>query len=178
MKILNFGCGDKVIPGIVNLDKIAWAGDPRVVIQDITTGRLPFEDDHFDAIIAHHSLQMIKYTDFIPALKELMRVLRPGGVIRVSVPDAMKAFRMYEADEADYFPIVDEAEKSIEGKLCAYLTWYSEAKMVFSEDWLWELFTRAGYSEVSRSYYHHSATEELNQYDLRPDESIFIEALK
>jgi SAM-dependent methyltransferase len=46
--------------------------------------RLPFPDDTFDRIIASEVMEHIP--DDVAALEELMRVLRPGGVIAVTIP--------------------------------------------------------------------------------------------
>ena len=48
--------------------------------------RLPFGDGVFDAVIANHSLEHID--DLGGALKEIGRVVRPGGSLYVAVPDA------------------------------------------------------------------------------------------
>ena len=45
---------------------------------------LPFPDDHFDSIIASEVLEHIP--DDMAAMRELMRVLRPGGKLAVTVP--------------------------------------------------------------------------------------------
>ncbi|WP_207934080.1 class I SAM-dependent methyltransferase [Actinomadura sp. KC06] len=45
---------------------------------------LPFPDDHFDAIIASEVLEHIP--DDMRAMRELLRVLKPGGKLAVTVP--------------------------------------------------------------------------------------------
>jgi len=45
---------------------------------------LPFPDDHFDAVIAAEVLEHIP--DDMRAMRELLRVLRPGGKLAVTVP--------------------------------------------------------------------------------------------
>ncbi|MFV2172857.1 class I SAM-dependent methyltransferase [Actinomadura sp. LOL_016] len=45
---------------------------------------LPFPDDHFDAIVASEVLEHIP--DDMRAMRELMRVLRPGGRLAATVP--------------------------------------------------------------------------------------------
>jgi ubiquinone/menaquinone biosynthesis C-methylase UbiE len=51
---------------------------------------LPFEDDRFDAVVA---MGVLEYVDDVPAvLRELERVLRPGGRIVVSIPNSRSAY--------------------------------------------------------------------------------------
>ena len=48
---------------------------------------LPFEDEQFDVIINHRVLEHV--IDDATALTELHRVLRPGGVLNISVPESL-----------------------------------------------------------------------------------------
>jgi hypothetical protein len=47
---------------------------------------LPFRDCGFDAVIANHSLEHVEELDRV--LREIGRVVRPGGCLYVAVPDA------------------------------------------------------------------------------------------
>jgi predicted SAM-dependent methyltransferase len=68
---------------------------------DIRTG-LPLETDSTDCIASIHVLQDLPYFDIAPALGELKRVLKPGGVLRVAVPDLDKALCAYIAGGSAY----------------------------------------------------------------------------
>lgn len=48
---------------------------------------LPFEDNFFDVISAKGLWYMLRSNDWCPALQELYRVLKPGGVIEIPVID-------------------------------------------------------------------------------------------
>lgn len=83
---LNLGCGAEVIrrPGWTNLD--AKAALEGVVAGDVTA--LPFADGSFDRVVASQVLEHLE--DPVAALREWARVLAPGGVLLVAVPDARK----------------------------------------------------------------------------------------
>jgi SAM-dependent methyltransferase/glycosyltransferase involved in cell wall biosynthesis len=56
-----------------------------------TVERLPFEDGRFDGVVC---LSVLEYVDRpLGALRELCRVLRPGGMLVFSVPDRRSALR-------------------------------------------------------------------------------------
>jgi len=83
---INVGCGNQRIPGFVGIDRVATpAAD---VVRDITRG-LPFEDSSIDEIYCDNVLEHIgPGEDFIFVLNELYRVLKPGGLATIIVPDA------------------------------------------------------------------------------------------
>jgi SAM-dependent methyltransferase len=49
---------------------------------------LPWDDDSFDVVASRHALEHI--SNPVAAIKEWMRILKPGGVVYVSVPDRRK----------------------------------------------------------------------------------------
>lgn len=59
---------------------------PDVVVRDLRRP-LPFDDESFDAIYASHVVEHLYRTDAHRLLRECRRILRPGGVLRVVVPD-------------------------------------------------------------------------------------------
>src|SRR5687767_2373200 len=81
---LNWGCGPCATEGWINCD--AKDGPGVDLCCDIRDG-LPLDDDSVDCVAAIHVLQDLPYADVAAALRELRRVLRPGGVLRLGLPD-------------------------------------------------------------------------------------------
>lgn len=74
---LNIGAGSTVIPGYSAIDrKLGSEAYP-----------LPYPDGSVDEIRASHILEHFDFTQAQDALKEWTRVLKPGGRIRIAVPD-------------------------------------------------------------------------------------------
>lgn len=172
---LNFGCGPVTPAGWVNFDRDNHGQPYR---GDISDG-LPFADDTFECVAAHHVLQMLSWPELIPALTELHRVTTPGGWLRVSVPDILSAVYAYEVGDADHFQIADAHEKTIDGKLCLYLSQAGSTRSVFTIGWLEELCLRAGWITPRQVGFcvTTSPTPEIVNLDSRPAESIFLEAV-
>jgi predicted SAM-dependent methyltransferase len=61
---------------------------------DIVTG-LPIPDGSADGIYTSHVLQHLSLEDFRPALNNTYRLLRPGGIFRLVVPDLEIRSRKY-----------------------------------------------------------------------------------
>jgi predicted SAM-dependent methyltransferase len=55
---------------------------------------LPFDDNHADLIYMCHVLEHVKMNDLHSVLFEMYRILKVGGILRVSVPgfDELVAF--------------------------------------------------------------------------------------
>ena len=84
VKTLNLGCGKSVYkaPNVVNLDCIANEGVN--IVWDLSKTPLPFESDSFDLIIANHVIEHIP--NWFECMKELARIVKPGGKIEVWIP--------------------------------------------------------------------------------------------
>lgn len=71
---------------------VNWA--KNVVHHDVRK-RLPWRDGSFEAVYASHLLEHLHLSEGMALLRECHRVLRPGGVIRIVVPDLESAIRDY-----------------------------------------------------------------------------------
>lgn len=81
---LNVGCGNNLKDGWVNID-LQESADLAI---DVNYG-LPFDDDSCELIYSEHFLEHLEYPDeSVPFLRACNRVLRPGGLIHIGVPDS------------------------------------------------------------------------------------------
>ena len=174
---LNWGSGTEPEPGWINSD--IKEGPTIDIAADILDG-LPLADGSIDYIVSIHALPELRYPDLVPALLELRRVLAPGGVLRLALPDLDRAIEAYRAGDRDYFQIPDEDARSLGSKLITQMLWYGYSKSLFTYDFIAELLERAGFSRIERCAYRQTAGpfEEIVALDNRPEESLFVEARK
>lgn len=91
-KYLELGCGPCPKPGFVNVD-YRWR--PGVdVVWDLLKP-LPFADNRFDGIFSEHCLEHLEIDQLDALLREMLRVLRPGGIVRLVVPNLAKYVDAY-----------------------------------------------------------------------------------
>src|SRR5262249_15987965 len=91
-RFLNVGCGRRFHPSWVNID--IQSSDPQVTAHDIRGG-LGFPDASFEVVYHSHVLEHLAPHDGLQLLRECYRVLKPGGTIRVAVPDLEQIARLY-----------------------------------------------------------------------------------
>jgi SAM-dependent methyltransferase len=77
---LNIGAGSTVIDGYTPLD----------IKTGTKASKLPYEDASVDEVYASHVLEHFPYERVPLVLAEWARVLRPGGIMRIGVPDMEK----------------------------------------------------------------------------------------
>lgn len=100
---LHFGCGTRILLGWTNLDGWAAPGVDHVV--DLRE-RLPLADGACRLIFSEHTLEHFEMPEIEKILHEFARVLRPGGVLRLVVPDAERYAQAYVKGDIAWFQAV------------------------------------------------------------------------
>ena len=95
---LHIGCGDGHLPGWINIDV-----HPAPLATNVLWG-LPFADRSVSRVFVSHMLEHL----FVPRdvgffLGELKRVMAPGGVVRIVVPDIEQCIAAYVANDRSFF---------------------------------------------------------------------------
>ena len=88
---LNLGCGDKILPGYINVDVASErAGNKPDVICDVR--KLDkFADNYADEIMAVHVVEHFWRWEVVDVIKEWFRVLKPGGLLILECPNLVSA---------------------------------------------------------------------------------------
>lgn len=176
--LINLGCGPTAMADWINVDMAR--GSHVDVVLDITTG-LPFLDESCQAVICEHVIEHLTREHGLQLLKDCRRVLEPGGVVRISTPDAGLYLKSYAGD-GDFLRWAMERRPAP--------TPLDRINMVMREDgqhlWLYDgeslmrLFQDAGFSEVTVQPAGVSTIDVLNDIDHpgRRAESVYVEGIK
>jgi ubiquinone/menaquinone biosynthesis C-methylase UbiE len=119
--ILELGCGKAQITRVIategccrtvtatEVDKIQHRKNlqiddlPNVKFVFAGCQKLPFEDDSFDIILLFKSLHHVPMEKMVDALKEIKRVMKPGGLVYISEPifagDFNEILRLFHDEE-------------------------------------------------------------------------------
>lgn len=93
---LHLGCGWNLLDGWINIDLVGGKTD---LVWDLRRP-LPFGDASVDVVFLEHVFEHMTYSETLVVLGHVRKVLRPGGVLRVGVPDAGMYARWYASDPA------------------------------------------------------------------------------
>ena len=95
---LNLGCGDKILPGYVNVDVAeSRLGRKPDVICDLHA-LTPFEDGVADEVLSVHVVEHFWRWEVVDVLKEWLRILKPAGLMIIECPNLEAACREFLAD--------------------------------------------------------------------------------
>ena len=102
--LINFGCGPNLHPGWINIDKSTNKG---VYYHDLRNP-IPLCNNSVLHINAEHFLEHLEIFYAKKFLSECHRILKPGGTIRISVPDAERYIDAYYKNNTEFFePLVN-----------------------------------------------------------------------
>jgi predicted SAM-dependent methyltransferase len=95
---LHIGCGPTPIAGWINMDVY-----PAPLALNVLRG-LPFAAGSARCVFVSHLLEHLFFpADVRPFLAEIRRVLAPGGIVRIVVPDVEQCIAAYTANDREFF---------------------------------------------------------------------------
>ena len=125
---LNIGAGGVVIPGYTAIDR--------------KTGQeaypLAYPDNSVSEIRASHVLEHFSFKDVVDVLADWVRVLKPGGIVRIAVPDIDKCLASEDQNRVFYLMGGQTDENDFHKsafdrrRLAAYMT---QAGLITIVDW-------------------------------------------
>lgn len=208
---LNLGAGLQNAPGFINYDRSRMAllakspvtrrllagrtqWPPETKVHDLSKG-VPHDDASVDVIYSSHMLEHFTRDDAEALLRECFRVLKPGGLLRMVVPDLRAVVTHYlEGDRAKFGdrpgPLADILAHDLYGgsrkpepllKRTAKRVMRSDDgghKWMYDEESLRVRLEQIGFVEVERKPRGESRDPTAAALDDRSDFHIHMEAVK
>ncbi len=135
---LHLGCGKVNHPDFINID--GMPGSHIHYIRRIDN-LSPFKDNSVDLIYACHCLEHFSHLAITDVLGEWFRVLKDGGILRLSVPDFDLLLDIYQNNNKDLNSIL----RPLMG---AQNYQYNFHKTTFNQQNLENLLIKTGFSKV------------------------------
>lgn len=206
---VNLGCGIVALPGWENYDKspvmllrrLPWVRNLLVRLRILTPGHiqtwpdnvqrkdltkpLPLADGSVEAIYSSHMLEHIYLEEAAALLKECHRVMAPGGILRLALPDGELWARQLMEGSQD-----GSAGRHYNERLGAYPTVRPKGRRLITfmlggsaHKWqptrglLRELVEDAGFSDFTEHTFKEGTLPQIDEVEFRP-ESMFFEAVR
>jgi predicted SAM-dependent methyltransferase len=179
---LQLGAGANILPGFINADFL-WS--PGLDLCCDFTRPLPIASAVIGGIFSEHCLEHMSLEHARFALAECHRVMMPGALLRVVVPDLEIYARTYVDSldgQAVTFPhpaFVNRTGVSRPVALINELFYGPDHRFIYDFQALAQILADAGFSEVTRrSYRQGSDSRLLVDNSGHVSESLYVEALK
>lgn len=211
--LLNLGCGPDVEPtdwadvdGSLNLwwqrrlpaaalrilrRRMGWTSWPAHVRHLDLRRRLPYDDAVVDAVYASHVLEHLYPDDAAALLRECHRVLRPGGLMRLVLPDLRSMVAEYLASDAPTAAVrlnrrllfrPERRPRGLWQRLQAVFGDMHSHKFMYDPPCLSLRLLEAGFTDIRGMGYHKSRIPETPQVEragrVLGGEGFIIEAAK
>jgi predicted SAM-dependent methyltransferase len=181
--LINVACGPQVLDEFVNVDLLPAAA--AVVAWDCRRS-LPIGDGAARGIRVEQFVEHLETREELPAfLRDCRRVLAPGGVLRIVVPDAERYLHAYCASDDSGFralavpdPFPDDLPTRMDVINHVFHQWH-EHRWAYDFETLARRLGDAGFSHVVRSRFRDSLLPALAvDRDVHAPYSLYVEAVK
>ncbi len=133
--------------------------------------RFPFADNTFDYVYSSHMLEHLCPDEADVCLREVHRVMKPGAVLRLAIPDLDAIIAQYDPNNPEGTLDSMYQGRSRKTQPLARHWWHYNATS------LTELLQRLGFRELERCQYQQGRCVEVEIIDHRPN-SLFMEGIK
>jgi predicted SAM-dependent methyltransferase len=161
--MLNLGGGSYRIDGAFNVDI-----DPRADAFVDLTKPLPFPDRTYRYIFCEEVLEHVDQQDGLAMLMECYRILKPGGVLRITTPDL------------GYFAR-NAVENDLDGREINLIFYGHGHKHIYSRASLQDAMSDAGFENMTFSEYQDKGStlgkldSHADRFDHSPEISLYCE---
>lgn len=180
---VQYGCGLSCPEGWVNFDssptlrlqRLPLVGKvfrrPPVIFPDGVrvgdiVGGLPIEDNSVSGVYASHVLEHLSRDNFVVALANTFRMLKPGGIFRLIVPDLEARARLYLQRQDDPLAndwFMEASHLGVSQRTQGLTSWLRDLLGLSKHLWMWDersirkLLDQQGFIEIRRCQFNDSA---------------------
>lgn len=178
---LHLGCGPKYLHGFLNIDGNLF--NKLDLWLDIRNG-LPFRGDSVDSIYSTHMFEHFYSDELDRLLRECLRVLKPGGGMRLLVPNLESAIKAYNENRINWFDSYPRHFDSLGGRFSNFVFCDGQHRTAFDFAYMEEVLGKAGFRSVERSAEGQSRLYQNNTPSYEPGDlkdlphSLHVEAFK
>ena len=170
---LHLGSARSPKAGWVNIDLL---GDPVDFVWNLARP-LPFMDNSVDAIFHEHVLEHFTLREGFALIQQCYRVLKPGSVLRIGVPDVAAYARSYLQGGGDLIAAARPRRPTPLLAMQEVFYWYGHRTM-YDFDTLALVCRAAGFEAVEQRVFGDSRLTPCPDSDHRQLDTLYVEAVK
>jgi predicted SAM-dependent methyltransferase len=170
--LLHPGCQKVRKEGWVNIDVAGYPVDLRWNL----LRPLPFPDSCASAVFHEHLLEHFSLRDGLNLAREWFRVLKPGGIPPIGVPDAGTYLRSYARGDSFISEMRPKSPTTLLG--VQELFYWQQHRTMYDFETMRLLLTAAGFEYVEQSAFGESRLRPSPDSPHRRPETLYIEAVK
>ncbi len=139
---------------------------------------LPFVSGVFDGIYSEHVLEHFTLEQAASLLRECLRILKPGGCIRLVVPNGATILEWYRSDPAKLLLKRPGDFDSPMDAVNSYFRQRYEHRLIYDAQYLTALLAKLGYERAGEASFRNGALPEMSAMDDEKyaEESLYVEA--
>jgi len=148
----------------------------KIIHYDLQYG-IPFDDDTVPSLYSSHFFEHLFKKDAVILLKACLRVLKPGGLIRICVPSPedeiskiKEAITSYENDD------ISKIQKYVTSECIGFNNIYKNHRYMYSFLEMQTILAQAGFENISEKQFGVGSIPDVKTLDTR--DGLFVEAMK
>lgn len=142
----------------------------KFVLHNLAYG-VPLVDNCSDFVYSSHFLEHLAKDTGVFFIREVFRVLKPGGCVRIVVPDLEYAMGLYhngsKIQMLDDFMFVDQRGSN-----------FARHNYMYDFELLRKLLESIGFKDISKCEFKKGKTPDISELDNQPKVSLYVEAVK
>lgn len=178
---LNVGCGTDYKNGWINIDNNSDDNIEKLDLNWDLRNPLPFKDGSVDYIFNEHFVEHLTVEESQRAIKDFMRTLKPGGVMRIAMPNLEDSIEIYlDKNWKKRSFIKDHGLEFVETPaelLNMSFSWWGH-KWIYDWPELKRRLNQAGYNNFKRCKYSVSSHKDLRNLETREMSTLVVEVTK
>jgi predicted SAM-dependent methyltransferase len=177
----NIGCGTDYKEGWINIDNNSDNNITKLDINWDLRKELPVDDNSVDFIFNEHFFEHLTPDEARQAINNLMRKLKPGGIMRVAMPDL-------EFIVKDYLKLDLNKDKTLKKFGLDFIKTRAERMNIsfrwWGHEWIYDWdelerrFEELGFKKITRQKKGKSSHPQLRNLEIREESKLIAEVTK
>jgi len=177
---LHIGCGTNYFDGWLNIDNNSDNNINKLDVNWDLRYPLSIKESTVDFIYNEHFLEHLTVEEGQGVLRDFFRILRPGGVARIAMPDLEISIRRYLKPDWKTDPLINKFGFKFKTRAerinTVFRSWGH--KWLYNDEELKRRLEESGFKNIVKCKFHKSKYRDLRNLETRKESTLIMEAKK